>query len=254
MSHHHDCACHLTKLLPLLGTRGLPGWSVHCHTGHDRDTTCVCGRRGCRQEFIHPLLHHRQVYRGIWSNDRGQPSNSDWSRWLHPHVGYTRYRGTRRSQRDARGMVSVGGGISSNIRDQRTKDLRPSAKITRPTRHGKSQQKCCQDCVWQQSRSGNCPRVAHTPLFSNHHNTKANHREISIEEGKAFADEIKCPFLETSVKTRENVTEALMSLVREVHRSRKLRGVKIGSKEEKEGKKKKDKGWFSKKRQSCVLY
>lgn len=45
-------------------------------------------------------------------------------------------------------------------------------------------------------------------------------REISYEKGQQLAKELKCPFLETSAKTRHNVVEAFETLVHEIKRFR----------------------------------
>jgi len=47
-----------------------------------------------------------------------------------------------------------------------------------------------------------------------------NLREVSTLEGQELADNIMCPFFETSVKSNINVTEAFHEAVREIRRSR----------------------------------
>jgi len=43
-----------------------------------------------------------------------------------------------------------------------------------------------------------------------------NEREVSYEEGKAYAQELGCPFVETSAKTAQNVAEAFRKVLLQV--------------------------------------
>jgi len=45
-------------------------------------------------------------------------------------------------------------------------------------------------------------------------------REVSTEKGQNLANDLKCPFLEASAKTRTNVVESFESLVREIKKAR----------------------------------
>jgi len=46
----------------------------------------------------------------------------------------------------------------------------------------------------------------------------SDQRKVSTEQGKEFADQHKCPYFETSAKTRQNVEEAFAEVVREIRR------------------------------------
>jgi len=67
-------------------------------------------------------------------------------------------------------------------------------------------------------------------------------REVPKEKGEEFAKEIQCKFMESSAKTKVNVTEAFHELVREIKRWR----LTHGKPEEKEKEKKKAK-------KSCLI-
>lgn len=45
-------------------------------------------------------------------------------------------------------------------------------------------------------------------------------REVPTDKGQALASQLKCPFMESSAKTRTNVVEAFEALVREIKRFR----------------------------------
>jgi len=45
-------------------------------------------------------------------------------------------------------------------------------------------------------------------------------REVTYEKGQTFANELKCPFLEASAKTRKNVVETFEAIVREINKNR----------------------------------
>lgn len=45
-------------------------------------------------------------------------------------------------------------------------------------------------------------------------------REVSTEKGQNLANDLKCPFMESSAKTRTNVVEAFEALVREIKAAR----------------------------------
>jgi hypothetical protein len=42
-------------------------------------------------------------------------------------------------------------------------------------------------------------------------------RAVSLEEGKQLAEYYRCPFIETSAETGENVLEAFAKIVQEMH-------------------------------------
>jgi len=46
-------------------------------------------------------------------------------------------------------------------------------------------------------------------------------REVPFEKGQSFANELGCPFLEASAKTRKNVAEVFEAIVREINKERK---------------------------------
>jgi GTPase KRas protein len=67
-------------------------------------------------------------------------------------------------------------------------------------------------------------------------------REVPFEKGQKLAQDLKCPFLEASAKTRYNVVEAFETLVREIKKFRNKtqpQNTQTGPVEEKEEKKKK---------------
>jgi GTPase KRas protein len=67
-------------------------------------------------------------------------------------------------------------------------------------------------------------------------------REIPYEKGQKLAQDLKCPFLEASAKTRHNVVEAFETLVREIKKFRnktQTENPQPGSTETKVDKKKK---------------
>lgn len=45
-------------------------------------------------------------------------------------------------------------------------------------------------------------------------------RQVSEEEGRVLADKFRVPFVETSAKTNENVSEAFFLLVRQINKFR----------------------------------
>ncbi|KAI9597420.1 ras-related protein Rap-1b precursor [Syncephalis fuscata] len=53
----------------------------------------------------------------------------------------------------------------------------------------------------------------------------SHEREVSTDEGRKLAAEWRCPFLETSAKTADNVDEAFYALVREVRRAGGILGT-----------------------------
>jgi len=64
-----------------------------------------------------------------------------------------------------------------------------------------------------------------------------NEREVSKEKGEEFAKAIHCKFMESSAKTKLNVTEAFHELVREIKKWRAIHGKP--EEKDKEAKKKK---------------
>lgn len=61
-----------------------------------------------------------------------------------------------------------------------------------------------------------------------------NEREVTKQQGEELAKELNCKFMESSAKTKVNVTEAFHTLVREIKEWKKQSG-----KGEEEGEKKK---------------
>lgn len=47
-------------------------------------------------------------------------------------------------------------------------------------------------------------------------------REVSIEDGRALAQELDCDFFETSVKTGENINSVITSLVQRLRISKQV--------------------------------
>ncbi|RKP09736.1 ras-related protein Rap-1b precursor [Thamnocephalis sphaerospora] len=64
-------------------------------------------------------------------------------------------------------------------------------------------------------------------------------REVSTDEGRRLAAEWRCPFLETSAKTAENVDEAFFSLVREVRLASGMHGSGTSSRAHGRGRRRK---------------
>ncbi|KAJ3436333.1 ras-like protein rasd [Anaeramoeba flamelloides] len=71
-----------------------------------------------------------------------------------------------------------------------------------------------------------------------------NERQVSIGEGADLAKSFNCPFMETSAKTRTNVKEVFIGLVREIRKK------KFGNTKKK---KKKKKSGGSKKKSGCSM-
>eukprot|EP00727_Mastigamoeba_balamuthi_P007118 m51a1_g3026 putative ras gtpase (210) ;mRNA; f:879255-880303 len=61
-------------------------------------------------------------------------------------------------------------------------------------------------------------------LVGNKIDLPVTEREVTTAEGKALATQYKCPFIETSAKTRINVDEAYYEVVREVLRREREAG------------------------------
>jgi len=75
-------------------------------------------------------------------------------------------------------------------------------------------------------------------------------REVPFEKGQSFANELGCPFLEASAKTRKNVTEVFEAIVREINKERKNPGKE--GKVEGENVEKNNPG--KKKKRGCLLF